>query len=65
MGHPTTGNLGFQWITAAPKAARRFEGTWRSRLGAALRARLEADTPPLAAAMTYSYAFGALPVPKD
>jgi len=65
MGQLTARNFGFNWIDATPKKIAKARARWWQRIGAVIAARLEADTPPLAAATAYSYAFRALPVPRD
>lgn len=63
MGQLTARNFGFNWIDATPKHVAK-PASWWQRMGAVIVARLEADTPPLAAATAYSYAFRALPLPR-
>jgi hypothetical protein len=65
MGQLTARNFGSHWIDATPEKVEKAGARWHSRVWAVIAARLAADTPPLAAAMAYSYAFRALPLPRD
>ena len=64
MGHLAT-DFGFHWTATGPAQTEKAQETWWHRIGTAVAARLGADTPPLAAAMAYGYAFRAVPLPRD
>ncbi len=65
MGHATTRRFDLHFFTADKAEQGVAErSTWFTRFRAVLVAKLLADQPPTAAALNYSYAMRALPVPS-